>query len=77
MVKANKIAVWKIGHQYIENYEDAEREVRRLAIIELLEESGGVTEPFQLDGSYDQVASFISDHWDALEKKVKEALAGS
>lgn len=73
-IRATKIGVWKIGNSYFEDFESTEREVRRLVVLELLAEDNPEAEPF---GGDEDIASWVSLNWDTVEKRVKEALAGS
>lgn len=73
-IRATKIGVWKIGNNYFEDFESTEREVRRLVVLELLAEESPEAEPF---GGDEDIASWVSVNWDLIEKRVKEALAGS
>lgn len=71
-IRATKIGVWKIGDRYFEDFETTEREVRRLVVLELLAEQGPDGSPVD-----EKIAQWIAANWAAIEKRVKEALAGS
>lgn len=74
-IKATKIGVWKIGDQYFEELEPAEREVRRLVVLELLSEDSPEAEVMM--GSDEDVAAWVAVNWSLVEKRFKEAFAGS
>lgn len=74
-IRATKIGVWKIGDQYFEDFETTEREIRRLVVLELLGEENPEGEVMM--GSDEAVAAWVADNWAIIEKRVKEATAGS
>lgn len=77
MVKVQKVAAWKVGTMYIENADEAEKQTRRLVILELMEEQGGLQKPLEFDGSHDQVADWVIDNWDEVSRRTKAAMAGT
>ena len=74
-IRVIKAAVWKIGDKYFEELEAAEREVRRLVVLELLSEDNPEAEVMM--GSDEDVATWVAVNWSLVEKRFKEAFAGS
>lgn len=74
-IRATKIGVWKIGDKYFEELEAAEREIRRLVVLELLGEDNPDAEAMM--GSDEDVAAWVAINWSLVEKRFKEAFAGS
>ena len=72
MVKVSKVAVWKIGNEYIEDATRAAQAVRRMVIEELLRERQ-VREPMSIE----QISEFVSTNYDQIETRVKSAMAGA
>ena len=73
MVKVTKIAAWKIGNEFFEDMARATTEVRRLVIIEMLEEEGPGMEGI----TPEDIASWIAGSFDKIEARVKAAMAGA
>lgn len=77
MVKVAKIAVWKVGAQYFESIEPATTAVRRAIIEELMLEDGEdglIWDEVELNGC---ISDWVSTRWNEIERRVKEALAGT
>lgn len=70
MVKVTKVAVWKVGNTFIEDFKEAEQHVRCEIIREMLvaEENMAIGE---------SPAEWMSSNWDDIEARVKTALAGT
>lgn len=69
MVKVVKVAAWRIGDRYIESAKEAERETRKLVIRELMAEDNA--------SAYEDEADYMAHHWETIDKRVKEAMAGT
>lgn len=77
MVKVVKVAAWRIGGRYIEDAKEAEREVRKLVIIEMLEDHPHKIWEDADEGATDNVADWVAANWDEIENRVKKAMAGT
>lgn len=72
MVKVAKVAAYQIGDRIFTDRGEAERVARREVIAEVLGGSmsfGGIVTP-------EDVAKVMSDRWDTINQKLKEAFAG-
>lgn len=72
MVKVSKIAVWKIGNEYVEDSKEAEKAIRTAIISEMIAE----VEEGQILSAQD-TGKFVAESWDAISAKVKAAMAGT
>lgn len=69
MVKVSKIAVWKVGDLYIEDAKEAVKVIRKEIIREVISEDSL--------SAYEDEADYFAHHWEAIDQKVKAALAGT
>lgn len=71
MVNVTKVAAWKVGNTFIEDAKEAEKEVRRLVVMELIGEQPGDY------STVDLIADWVVDNFDKIETRVKAAMAGA